>query len=112
MQVSAKYEIWHYVLPDGRDPFQQRLDAFRDARSYAAILRLVDRLASGNFGDHRFCRNGVWELRVDTGRGYRIYYTVAEKTLVILLCGGGKGTQNVDIKRAVGFLRTIKQGPG
>ena len=59
----------------------------------------------GNFGDHKFCREGVWELRVDVGAGYRVYYAIAGMTVVIILCGGDKGTQSSDIDRACEYWR-------
>jgi putative addiction module killer protein len=64
-------------------------------------LRRIDRVAMGNFGDHRFCREGVWELRIDVGAGYRVYYAKAGQRVVLLLCGGDKRTQDADIARAV-----------
>ena len=55
----------------------------------------------GNLGDHKFCRDGVWELRVDVGPDYRAYYAQAGQTLVLLLLGDDKRTQSADIDRAV-----------
>ena len=49
---------------------------------------------------HKFCRDGVWELRIDTGAGYRVYYAIAGKQVVLLLCGGDKRTQDADIRQA------------
>lgn len=54
----------------------------------------------GNFGNHKSCRDGVWELRIDVGPGYRVYYAVAGSQVVLLLCGGDKRTQSADITRA------------
>ena len=54
----------------------------------------------GNFGNHKSCRDGVWELRIDVGPGYRVYYAVAGSQVVLLLCGGDKRTQSADISRA------------
>lgn len=54
----------------------------------------------GNFGDHKFCRDGVWELRIDVGAGYRIYYGLAGTKVVLLLCGGDKDSQSSDIENA------------
>lgn len=65
-----------------------------------AVDRRVNRVELGNFGDHEFCRDGVWELRIDVGPGYRVYYALAGKTVVLLLCGGDKRKQNADIDRA------------
>ena len=59
---------------------------------------------SADFGDHKFCREGVWELRIDIGPGYRVYYALSGRR-VLLLCGGDKSSQGADIARAVDFWR-------
>jgi len=64
--------IAHYLTADGHDPVQDWMDAVRDMRARVAILRRLERMKVGNFGDHKFCRDGVWELRIDTGPGYRV----------------------------------------
>ena len=66
-----------------------------------AVIRHVARMEQGNFGDRRFCRDGVWELRIDVGPGYRVYYGLSRGRLVLLLGGGDKRTQQTDIDRAV-----------
>lgn len=65
----------------------------------------------GNFGDHQFCRDGVWELRVDIGAGYRIYYAQAGLDVVLLLGGGDKHTQNAAIDRAVRYRQDWQRRP-
>jgi len=60
-------------------------------------------LLRDNYGDHKFCRDGVWELRIDFGPGYRVYYAQAGKIVVLLLCGGSKGSQTRDISEAVRY---------
>lgn len=62
-------EIRCYLTASGRDLFQSWLDDLGDARARVTIQRRIDRLAAGNFGDHKFCRDGIWELRVDVGAG-------------------------------------------
>jgi putative addiction module killer protein len=94
-------ELLHYLTRDGRDLYQTWLDALRDRRARVAIDRRVERMIRGNFGDHKFCREGVWELRIDTGPGYRVYYAQVGQAVVILLCGGDKDSQSSDIDRAV-----------
>jgi putative addiction module killer protein len=94
-------QILHYLTAEGRDLLQDWLDGLRDMRVRIATLRRVDRVARGNFVDHRFCREEVWELRIDVGAGYRSYYAQAGQTVVLLLCGGDKRTQDADIARAV-----------
>ena len=64
-----------------------------------AIVRRVMRVEQGNFGDHKFCRDGVFELRIDVGAGYRVYYAMARKRIVLLLCGGEGRKQNANTRR-------------
>jgi putative addiction module killer protein len=99
------YEIRHYLTINGKDPYFDWLRSLRDTLARIAISRRINRLESGHFGDHKFCRDGVWELRVDVGAGYRVYYALAGKTIVLLLCGGDKQTQDVDIHRACEYWR-------
>ena len=105
-------EIVHYLTEDGTDLYQEWVDTLRDTRAKVAVLRRVDRAALGNFGDHKSSRDGVSEMRVDVGPGYRVYYFQHGKTLVVLLCGGDKRSQDADISRAVAyrtdFLRRMK----
>lgn len=72
----------------------------RDTKARVAIDRRINRIELGNFGDHKFCRDGVWELRIDFGPGYRVYYAIAGSQIVLLLLGGDKRTQAADINRA------------
>ena len=106
-------EIVHYVTEDGTDLYQQRVDALRDKRARIAVLRRVGRAAVGNFGDHKVCRGGVLEMRIDYGPGYRVYYFQYGQALVALLCGGDKRTRDADISKAVAyktdFLRRMKE---
>ena len=97
------YEVRHYLTPDGKDVFLDWLRKLRDVTARIAVDRRVNRIELGNFGDHKFCRDGVWELRVDVGAGYRVYYAVADQEIVLLLCGGDKRTQDADIDRGCGY---------
>jgi putative addiction module killer protein len=97
------YEIRHYLTQDAKDVYSDWLRQQRDTMARIAVDRRVMRLEQGNFGDHKFCRNGVWELRIDVGAGYRVYYATAGKRLVLLLCGGDKRTQEADISRACDY---------
>ena len=81
-------EIRHYITPDGKDVYLDWLRRLRDVRARIGIDRRVNRIELGNFGDHRFCRDGVWELRIDLGPGYRLYYAGIGTEIVLLLCGG------------------------
>lgn len=94
-------EIRHYLTVSGRDIYQAWLDDLKDVRARVAIQRRVDRLTAGNYGDHKFCRDGISELRIDVGAGYRVYYARAGRTILLIVCGGDKRTQAADIERAV-----------
>ncbi len=95
------YTVEHYITADGKDLTQDWLDGLRDLRARIAILRRIDRVELGNFGDHKSVGGGVSELRIDVGPGYRVYYGQAGTTLVLLLLGGDKRSQQGDIERAI-----------
>ncbi len=103
--METVIEIRHYVNRAGRDVFDDWLSELADARAQAKIATRIDRLAAGNFGDCKPLRQGVYELRIDWGPGYRIYYAMAGKVCVLLLCGGDKRKQSSDIGRAVEYLK-------
>ena len=66
------YEIRHYLTPDEKDVYLDWLKQVRDNVAKMAVVRRVNRIEQGNFGDHKFCRDGVWELCIDVGAGYRV----------------------------------------
>ena len=94
-------QMLHSLTVEGRDLLQDWLDGLRDMRARIAMLRHIDRVARGNCGDHRFCREGVWALQVAVGAGSRVYYAPAGQTVVLLLCGDDKRTQDAAMARAV-----------
>lgn len=85
----------------------QWLDGLRDIKARARIQARVERLATGNAGDVKPAGEGVSELRIDYGPGYRIYFTKRGRELVILLAGGDKSTQTGDIKTALRLARNL-----
>jgi putative addiction module killer protein len=93
-------QIIHYLTGQGRDLYQDWLDGLRDQTARKAITRRMLRLAIGHFGDHKACRDGVWEMRIDVGPGYRVYYALSGSDVVLLFCGGDKSTQKRDIEFA------------
>jgi putative addiction module killer protein len=92
------------------DIFLDWLRSLRDLRAMARIQIRIDRLALGNAGDVNSVGEGVSELRVDYGPGYRVYYAQHGKALVVLLCGGDKRTQSSDIAMAKKLAKEIKYG--
>ena len=97
------FRVEHYQTPDGVDIVGSWLDGLPDHQAVARIAARLIRLELGNFGDCKAVNDGVWELRVDWGPGYRIYYAQAGLKLIILLCGGDKRKQHNDIVRAVRY---------
>lgn len=107
-RLTQEFEVVHYIDGD-KDIFQDWLDSLRDVQGRIAILRRINRLQAGNFGDHHFCRDEVSELVLDQGPGYRVYYSLVGEKLVLLLCAGAKGSQGRDIDRAVTYLKKYKE---
>lgn len=83
------------------------LTELRDVQARARIAKRLDRIADGNFGDAKSVGDGVSELRFTFGPGYRVYYTMRGEIVVILLCGGDKGSQSRDIERAVALAKEV-----
>jgi putative addiction module killer protein len=82
------------------DEFDRWIENLQDLRARAKILTRIQRLELGNAGDVRPVGDGISEMRIDYGPGYRVYYKQTGKEIVLLLCGGDKSTQNKDIKHA------------
>jgi len=103
------YEIFRYIDPDGVEVVTHWLRRLRDKRAHAKITARFVRVAIGNFGDHRMLGGGIGELRIDHGPGYRVYFGLVDREIVLLLCGGDKSTQSRDIETAKLYLRQYQQ---
>lgn len=103
------YEVIDYLSSDGRDPFKDWLAKLADRQARARVVVRVQRLRAGNFGDCKPLADGVWELRIDHGPGYRVYYARAGNALLLLLVGGDKRSQQADIAQAVEYLQDWKR---
>lgn len=102
-------EIRKYRRPDGVIPFDRWMAKLRDERAKMRILVQLDRLKLGLTGDWKSTGEGVFELRIFEGKGYRVYFAHEGKSIVILLCGGDKSTQNRDIELAKSHWRTHRR---
>lgn len=91
------------------DLFAQWLDALHDLRARARVLTRIERLAAGNPGDVEPVGEGVSELRISYGPGYRVYFKERGRQLIILLAGGDKSTQAKDIKAALRLARNLSE---
>ncbi|MCP5108907.1 MAG: type II toxin-antitoxin system RelE/ParE family toxin [bacterium] len=98
-----------YLDSNGKEPFIEWLESIKDRKTRHRIVARLDRLEVGNPGDHRHLEDGVFELRLHFGPGYRIYYGEDGPVIIILLMGGDKSTQSKDIKKAISFWTKYKE---
>ena len=104
-----QFEIRRYVNAAGVDVFGQWFVALADRQAQTRIRARLDRISRGLFGDCEPVGEGVWELRVDWGPGYRVYYARAGQAILLLLCGGDKRKQQADINRAKDYWNDFKE---
>ncbi|WP_175783012.1 type II toxin-antitoxin system RelE/ParE family toxin [Burkholderia anthina] len=98
--MLSRFELLRYQRDDGREPFTEWLNAVRDTLAQARIRERLRRVEAGNFGDCEAVGEGVIELRIHVGAGYRVYFGRYGGALVLLLSGGDKHGQPDDIRRA------------
>ncbi|MGH8469847.1 MAG: type II toxin-antitoxin system RelE/ParE family toxin [Gammaproteobacteria bacterium] len=91
------------------DGYREWIDALKDRAGRARILVRVERLIQGNPGEHRNLTDGVSELKIDFGPGYRVYYTQRGTRLLLLLAGGDKSTQQKDIALAIELAKNFQE---
>ena len=107
--TSQPREVRRYIKPDGRIPFAEWLESLRDGKVGTIITKRLDRVSSGNLGDYKSVGEGVCELRIKYGPGYRVYFGQIGTTIVLLLCGGDKSTQDRDIGTAIEYWREYEK---
>lgn len=93
-------QIQIYEQVDGKCPFEEWIHGLKDKKAKAVVFQRIDRVRLGNFGDCRSLRRGVYELKISWGPGLRVYFGFEGLQIVLLLCGGDKGSQAKDICRA------------
>ena len=98
-------EIEIYETPNGKRPFERWFKEIQEIRCRAQVRFRLERLKVGNFGDCKTIGEGVQELRIHYGPGFRIYYSKIGNTIILLLCGGEKKSQTTDINRAKEYLK-------
>lgn len=97
-----------YATPNNKEPLTEWLLSLDDTTEYIITQRL-NRLEGGNFGDYKSVGDGVFEIRINYGPGYRVYFGKQGNTIVILLMGGDKGTQKRDIDKAKRYWLNYKE---
>jgi len=98
-----------YLTDNGWSPFKEWLDSLKDVKGRAKIRVRLDRVRLGNFEDYQGVEEGVQELRIDYGPGYRVYYGQDDEAIVVLLCGGDKSSQSNDIDLAKQYWKDYRR---
>jgi putative addiction module killer protein len=106
---ARERNLQEYITRTGRNPFGEWLQSITDKATRARIRTRLSRLRLGNFGDSRGVGEGVNELRLDFGPGYRVYYGLVGDTIVLLLGGGTKRTQVRDIQAAKRYWQEFQE---
>ena len=96
-----------YKESSGKEPFVRWIETL-DKLSQIRIRKRISRMEIGHLGDYKSIGSGVFELRFFFGAGYRVYFGMQGDTIVILLCGGDKSTQEDDIKKAISYWKEVQ----
>lgn len=112
MIEPPQWQLRYYQTAAWRMPFREWQESLGDGRSREAIRNRLRRLQRGLFGDCEPVGEGVFEMRIDLGPGYRGYFCRAGKRVILLLCGGDKRTQGADIERAKKYRRDYEKRTG
>lgn len=102
-------EIQYYRTPNGRQPFTEWFESIRDSSTRIRIDKRLKRLEDGNLGDCESVGDGVFELRLHFGPGYRMYFGQIDNRIILLLSGGDKTSQRRDIERSKAYWREYKE---
>ncbi len=102
-QIVEPKQIVFYADEDGSEPFQVWLDELRDTQGRRRIIKRLFRIQQGNYGDVEPIGEGLSELRLFFGPGYRVYFGEDSGNIVVILCGGDKGSQDRDIENAKAY---------
>ena len=113
MNDTRKLKVDAYHTSSGKEPFTEWLDSIRDKTTQSRIKKRMDRVEDGNIGDYRRLGTNLYELRLDFGPGYRIYFSIyfsgSDSKTVLILCAGDKSSQTHDIERAKEYSLDAKQ---
>lgn len=101
-----RYEVENYKTERGEVPFQNWIQDLADAKAQTALIARIVRASYGNFGDWKALTEakGLYEMRIHLGQGYRIYYTIIEQKIILLLAGSTKRSQDKMIAKATEYL--------
>ncbi|OGI04222.1 MAG: hypothetical protein A2Y25_08880 [Candidatus Melainabacteria bacterium GWF2_37_15] len=101
--------IEYYQTKNGKCPFEEWIKSFKDKTTKMRILKRIERLEYGYYGEFEQINEDLFELKLKFGKGYRIYYSDINNKLVLFLSGGDKHRQSADIKKAIEYLNDYKE---
>jgi len=104
------YLIRKFRRINGQIPFDEWFNSLNDVRVKARLLKRLEKVQLGNLGDWNSVGDGVFELREHFNQGFRIYYGMEKRTVILLLCGGDKSLQTKDIRKAKQYWREFNEG--
>jgi len=107
--MESEYRVQIYSTASGKEPFSEWLSSLKDKDSQSLIFQRLQRLKLGHFGDCKPLNDGVCEFRIHSGAGYRLYYSRIGRCVILLLCGGNKGSQKRNIKLAAKYLEDYRR---
>jgi putative addiction module killer protein len=107
--MVPSFQVEVYRTRNGTHPFVTWLDGFKDRASANRIRARVANVSAGHLGDYRALGDGLYELRIFSGPGYRLYFARDRERVILLLCGGGKGSQGRDVVRARRYLQDYRE---
>jgi putative addiction module killer protein len=107
MNKKNNKTLRNYVTPSGKVPFKEWMNNIKDPTVRHRIRSRLDRVEIGHYGNYRVLGDGVFELKLDFGPGYRIYFAEQDDIIIILLCGGDKSSQSKDIDTAKTYLKEL-----
>lgn len=108
MQIKRRL-IDYYRTTSGKEPVREWLSSLKDKITQAILYKRIRQAGLGQFGKTRNVGDGVWELKIDYGPGYRVYYGIHNDELILLLVAGSKRTQSADIKKARAYWLEWKE---
>lgn len=112
LMLSCIREMIFYTLPNGSTAFDKWLDSIKDHSTQEIIVRRVERVGRGSTGNVKSIGDGIFEIKIDRGPGYRVYIGIADKETIIVYDGGDKSSQNSDIQRVKKYKSIYESSGG
>lgn len=103
------YELQIYATKNGKEPFKEWLNKLKDSETQALVFQRLQRIKLGNFGDCKSLDDGLWEFRIHSKSGIRVYYARVGRQVLLIVGGGDKGSQRRDIIQAKAYLKEYKE---